>query len=68
MSDPERKFAGMTLNERLWFAGLMDKWDAAFRARDRAAMIELLGQVEIAEPGRATTVDTLLANPSRYGF
>jgi hypothetical protein len=61
-------FAGMTLNERLYFARLVDKWDAAFRARDREAMLALLAQVDIAEPGRAPIVDTLLADPRKYGF
>jgi hypothetical protein len=58
----------MTLNERLYFAGLTDKWDTACRARNRHAMLSLLGEVEIAEPGRAPIVDAVLTNPAKYGF
>jgi len=68
MSDEPRKYPGMTLNERLYFSGLMEKWDKASRARNRERMIAILGQLEIAEEGRAELVDTLLANPARYGF
>jgi hypothetical protein len=34
-------FAGMTVNERLFVAGLLDQWDDACRLRDRDAMIAL---------------------------
>ena len=37
---------GMTLNERLVMAGLMDDWDAAVRARDRKRMTAILIAVE----------------------
>ncbi len=43
------RFEGMTTNERLFEAGLMDLWDAAFARRDRNEMIALLGQVDLAE-------------------
>jgi hypothetical protein len=60
-------FTGMTVNERLYFAGLFDKWDAACLARDRDAMLAIMAQVDLAEAGRAT-VDAVLANPAKYGF
>ncbi|MBV8564156.1 MAG: hypothetical protein JO366_17560 [Methylobacteriaceae bacterium] len=60
------RFAGMTLNERLVMAGVMDQWDAAARARDRESMLKVLKQVEIAEP--APIVDAVLADPRKYGF
>ena len=59
-------FAGMTVNERLSCAGIMDKWCEAARRRDRDTMIELLKQVEVRHP--QGTVDALLANPQKYGF
>jgi hypothetical protein len=43
----------MTINERLFAAGLLDAWDAAVRARNRGRMIELLQEVDLlldAEP------------------
>jgi hypothetical protein len=59
-------FAGMTVNERLFYAGTVDRWDAAVRRRDRAAMIALLTQVEVVDPDEI--VDAVLANPHTYGF
>lgn len=56
----------MTVNERLVEAGLRDQWDVAVRARDRGAMLELMRMVEVTPP--EFTVDTILANPARYGY
>jgi hypothetical protein len=64
--DAKDQFAGMTVNERLCVAGLIETWDAAVRARDRNAMIATLRAVDIAAP--ENIVDTVLANPARYGF
>jgi hypothetical protein len=57
---------GMTVNERLIVTGLLDRWDAAVRKRDRREMLEILVQIEITEP--APTVDAVLADPQRFGF
>jgi hypothetical protein len=40
----ESRYAGMTTNERLFDAGLLSKWDAAARSRNRERMIELLAK------------------------
>jgi hypothetical protein len=60
------RFAGMTMNERLFEAGLLEAFDAAFSARDRGALIDIYRQVgrdgEMAE----RSVDMMLANPDRY--
>lgn len=58
--------SGMTVNERLFHVGLMAEWEAAARRRDRETMIQLLRRVEVE--GAEWSVDTILANPSRYGF
>ena len=63
----EGKYSGMTVNERLWDAGIMDAWDAAVISRDRDRMIELLGRIELASEAE-WIVDTTLANPKRYGY
>jgi len=39
--------SGMTTNERLFFAGLIDDWDDAVRARDRERMSSILSTVEL---------------------
>lgn len=62
----EARYVGMTVNERLFVAGLLDQFDDAAHARDRARMIALLSQVEVADPDRS--VDTILDNPGKYSF
>jgi hypothetical protein len=67
MSEQDRSsLAGMTVNERLFYVGALDRWDAAVRQRDRDTMIDLLQQVEVSDPH--LTVDAVLANTKRYGF
>ena len=61
------RFAGMTTNERLYEAGLLVSFDKAAKRRDRAAMIAVLNQVELADQG-AQIVDAILAKPKSYGF
>jgi len=39
----------MTVNERLFDAGLLAEWDAATQRQDCAAMERLLSQVELAD-------------------
>ena len=59
-------YSGMTANERLVEAGLLDEFDEAARRRDRDKMIELLRRVDVQSP--EWSVDAILANPERYGF
>lgn len=61
-------FAGMTVNERLFSAGILDQFDAAARRRDRLAMLSLLRRVSLTERQAAETADTILADPSFYGL
>lgn len=60
-------YSGMTVNERLFAAGLLNEWDRAVKARDKSRMMDILGQVELADEAEDTT-DNLLANPAKYGF
>ena len=59
---------GMTLNERLFVTGLLDAFDAAARRRDRATMRALLERADVRPDEAQRTVDTILADPARYGF
>jgi hypothetical protein len=61
-------YAGMTVNERLYAAGLIKAWDAAMIKRDRAKMLEILMATEPTAEQAAFTVDTTLADPEKYGF
>jgi hypothetical protein len=67
MIQPESSFAGLTVNERLVVAGLVEQWDAAIAGRRADAAIDLLRRVGLDGQG-ATIVDAVLANPSKYGF
>jgi hypothetical protein len=60
-------YAAMTVNERLFAAGLLSEFDAAARARDRAGMIAILQAVDMGEQA-ASTADAVLADPGRYGY
>jgi hypothetical protein len=57
----------MTVNERLFEAGLLEQWDNAARARDRRTMIEILSRVDL-ESQAEWLADMVLANPPKYGF
>jgi hypothetical protein len=60
-------YSGVTLNERLFVAGLLHEWDAAVQARDRNRMIELLRKVDLPNDAEPIS-DKVLANPRFYGF
>ena len=63
ITEASRKYAGMTMNERLVLSGLIDRWDAAVAKRDRAALLRICAQVGVAEgpTGRSRIVDSLLS-------
>ena len=61
------RFGGMTVNERLYEASLMDNFDDAVRKGDRARMIDILESVEVTGVEAVRTADAILANPTRYG-
>jgi hypothetical protein len=67
MSAPDPEFSGMTVNERLFAAGLLEAWDSAVRAGDRRAAVGVLGRVGLEDQAERI-VDTTLADPQKYGF
>ena len=64
MSDPSQ-YAGMTVNERLFTAGLLDAYDAAKKAKDRAEMVRLLTEVDL--DNAAWSADTSLGRSENHG-
>lgn len=61
-------FGGMTVNERLIVAGILDQFDDAVRRRDQKAMLAYLRRVAMTDSQAVETTDTILANPSSYGL
>lgn len=43
------KYAGMTVNERLYFSGLMDEYDKAVEKKDAQKVHEILEKIELTE-------------------
>ena len=60
-------YSGMTANERLFEAGLMEQFDGAANKRDRSLMIEILEKVQLNQEQAERTVDSLLVNSRFYG-
>jgi hypothetical protein len=61
------RYAAMTVNERLFVAGLLEALDKAARDGNRDAMVAYLITVEIGEEDAKKTVETILEHPTRYG-
>jgi hypothetical protein len=53
------ELSDMTVNERLYVKGLLTAWDAAVSRKDRDAMIEILGRVELSDQA-ASIADSVL--------
>ena len=62
------RYAGMTVNERLSLAGLLNEFDQASKRRDHGQMMVILQKVELTFEQATSTADTILANPSHYGY
>ena len=61
------EYSGMTVNERLFAAGLLEAFDSAVRVRNREGMLEILIKVEMEPEGAARTADRILAHPTQFG-
>jgi hypothetical protein len=61
-------YHAMTVNERLFVAGLLGTFDTAARARDKSRMIEILLQVQLSPDQAQETVKAILNNPAKYGL
>ena len=60
-------FGGMTVNERLVAAGLLEEWERAAGGRDREAMVLLLVWTDLPRESAEATVDAVLGDPGKYG-
>ncbi|WP_226019721.1 hypothetical protein [Novosphingobium sp. FKTRR1] len=57
---------GMTVNERLYAAGRLPEFDVATTAGDRVTMVNILNEVGVGNA--AWSADTILEDPSRFGY
>lgn len=64
----EQSVNGMTVNERLFRYGLFEQFDAAARAKDVPAMVQVLLAAKFSEEQALQTATAVAANPKRYGF
>jgi hypothetical protein len=58
----------MTTNERLYIAGLLDRFDVAVKSRNRSEMIQLLKQANIPDADATSITNEILVDPGRYGY
>ena len=49
MQEGDLKYAGMTVNERLWVSGLFDKFEKAVHAKNVELVVSILKEVELTE-------------------
>lgn len=59
---------GMTVNERLYALGLMDKFDIAIRNRDTKSATTVLMDAEFTEEQALETLAIILNSPESYGY
>jgi len=45
----KNNYNGMTVNERLYVSGLMDKFDKAVKKKDISTVVSILNEVELNE-------------------
>ena len=58
----------MTVNERLYEAKLMSEFDDAANKRDVNKMIAILIKTDLTETQAQETTNTIINNPSMYGY
>ena len=61
----DEDFAGMTVNERLYAAGLLDAFDDAVGRGDKDEAIMLLQKVHLSLQGAQQAAHALFANPHK---
>lgn len=59
---------GMTINERLHYFNLFDKFDQAIMNRDNDEIIRILKLARLSEAQAEETADAILAHPEKYGY
>jgi hypothetical protein len=53
------KYIGMTVNERLYVSGLIDKFDNAVKRKDVSTIVSILEKIELKEESIKPILDSL---------
>jgi hypothetical protein len=61
-------YSGMTVNERLFTSGRMQEFDETVRRRDSEGMVLILTQLDLTESDARWSAQTILSDPSFYGY
>jgi len=62
--ETDSRYSGMTVNERIFEAGLMDEWDSATARRDRIALRAILETVSLTPAAAEDIADAHLQRTS----
>jgi len=62
------KYAGMTVNERLFGAGLLEAFDNCIDGIDDEGAAAILIKVELSPEDAKATVGAIRENPAQYGY
>ncbi len=60
------KYFGMSLNERLAAAGLLEQFSAAVQNKNETLMLDLLVKVEYTQAQARDTAKSLMLDPESY--
>jgi hypothetical protein len=55
----DNKYAGMTVNERLYASGLMDEWDKAVSEKNTTEVVRILKDVELTDENIRPILESL---------
>jgi hypothetical protein len=61
-------YDGMTVNERLFEAKLVNDFDNAVIHRDKDKIIAILRKVELSADDAKKCCDSILSDPTKYGY
>ena len=62
------KYKGMTVNERLFASGLLEKYDNAVKRKDVASIISILEEVELGEKSIVLVFESLRLLGEKYQY
>ncbi len=62
------KYSEMSVNERLYIAGLIDDFNNAIKQMEFQEAIDILMQTELTNKEANYIIDLIKKNPQKYGF